>query len=118
MVIDGGRFYALDDFIGLGVQRTYAPLSIFGEFYFHSEDAGGRKPQPITPSPYCWRTPRKTYFISQETTMADPLLSKEEEEEEEEEGGGFAVELVDGSHRLESSHTGALTVSFILYVTA
>lgn len=51
-MVDGEAFYTSER-IGVQNYPIFAPLGVYGEYYFHPEDAANKTSFPIQPSPYC-----------------------------------------------------------------
>lgn len=52
IVVDGGTFYSYETFHEREY-RVYAPLAVFGEYYFFRAESVKKKRRSIQPSPYC-----------------------------------------------------------------
>ena len=83
-MVDGGAFYTWER---IAAQRypIFAPLGIYGEYYFHPEDAANKTSFPIQPSPYC----------NHRTKRPLPVPFPDSSED-------FSVELPVRGHRLET----------------
>ena len=81
--MDGGAFYSYEK-IGQQDFPVFAPLAIYGEYYFREEDAVNKTSVPIQPSFYCNpRTKRR---------LPVPFPDRSEE---------FSVHLPERGHQLE-----------------
>ena len=86
--MDGGAFYSYEK-IGEQDFPVFAPLAIYGEYYFREEDAVNKTSVPIQPSFYCNpRTKRR---------LPVPFPDRSED---------FSVHLPERGHQLEAKDEG------------